>query len=252
MINLFQISQQDQSVSYLGQIFGLVGSLLPTQNPNLLVGILFKTLNTTALTIGAFLVVYVTVVGLLKTAQEGTFLGQHWNSLWVPIRTVIGIAALFPTSSGYSAIQIVIMWIVLQGVGAADVIWTKVLDFVKVTGSVYTGVSSGSLPVTTAIQPQMQTLFQDLMCQASAKAKYSNISTEQSGGSNPIKYYCGQPGQTDEFCTRSDSEMLNPLQGAQVSGNIYSMGPTSGKCGALTLCDVKTSCTPPDIKDAQG
>lgn len=251
-INLFQIAQQDQALSYLGQIFGYVGNLLPVENPNIIVGpILFKTLNTLALTVGAFVIVYVTVVGLLKTAEEGEFLGRKWDKLWVPIRTVLGIAALFPTSTGYSVIQIVIMWVVLQGIGAADALWTKVLQYVTKTGSVYATVNSTSLPLTL-IQPRTKDLFRGLMCQASAKASYSNISTEETGGSDPIKYYCGQPNQTDKFCTRSDAEMLNPLKGEQVSGNVYSMGPTLGKCGSLTLCTVANYCLPPPMTDANG
>ncbi len=265
MINLFQLASNDQSIVYLGQLFGYVGSVLPVQNPQILVGMLFKILNTTALTIGAILVVYVTVVGLLKTAQEGEFLGRQWNSLWVPIRTVMGIAALFPTASGYSAIQVIIMWVVLQGVGAGDTVWTKVVQYIGVAGSPYSAVNSDSLN-TIQTEPLMQQLFQGLMCQASAKATYAPTPTMGA----PVQYYCEKQDNDRAFCTRNDSDMLNPVEGGQASEvpgqksvdpvpaspgksavpakaaipgkGVYAMGP-GGRCGLVSYCDQKTLCT---------
>src|SRR3990167_1726185 len=155
MINFFQIAPQDQSLYYLGTIFGLVGDLLPVQQAPLLLSIMFKFINTVALSIGAALVIYVTVVGLLKTAAEGEFLGRQWNSLWVPIRTVLGIAALFPTATGYSAIQVIIMWIVLQGIGAADTLWNTVLNYKAVVGN---PTATVMIPAPT-ISDTMQNLF---------------------------------------------------------------------------------------------
>ena len=225
MINLFAASANDQSVLYLAQIFGYMGSVLPVQNDlqaPIIVGMMFKFLNTMALTIGAILVVYVVVVGLLKTAQEGEFLGKQWNSLWVPIRTVMGIAALFPTATGYSAIQIIIMWIVLQGVGAADMLWTKVLQQVTAAGSVYAGISGSQTqdkipqndPIhKTTVQGNMQVLFQGLMCQASARATYPAVKLT-SGSISSISYYCGDSAHADEpFCKVANADMLNPLTG---------------------------------------
>lgn len=252
MINLFQIASNDQSVLYLGQVFGLVGSLLAVQNPNMLMGIMFKVLNTTALTIGAMLVVYVVVVGLLKTAQEGEFLGKQWNSLWVPVRTVLGIAALFPTATGYSAIQVLIMWVVLQGVGAGDVMWNTVLKYVNTVGSPYVGVDTGSLNISNT-SSQMKILFQSLVCQASAKASYPAITVTSTPGetiTNPlqIKYYCAdQPSAP--FCREMT---LDPISSsAQVSNNTYYMGPniptdTNQTCGKLQYCDAGTVAKKPD------
>ncbi|MEO8402301.1 MAG: type IVB secretion system protein DotA [Gammaproteobacteria bacterium] len=251
MISLFQIAPQDQSVFYLGQIFGMVGTILPVSNPSLLMGMMFKFLNTAALTIGALLVVYVIVVGLLKTAQEGEFLGKQWNSLWVPLRTVFGIACLFPTATGYSIIQIIIMWIILQGVGAADTLWTNVLNYITVTGSPYAAVSSGSMPSSTQLSPTMQQLFQSLMCQASAKATYSSVNLSPAHD-NTVGYFCGsdQDNTSDPFCVNPESQMLNAITGPQAGDNKYSMGPgasggTGGVCGSLTYCDAEAACVAP-------
>lgn len=258
IMNLFQLSSNDQSVYYLGQIFGIVGTLLPTSSTNPLVGIMFKVFNTSILTIGVILIIYITVVGLLKTAQEGEFLGKQWNSLWVPIRTVLGIISLVPTTSGYSVIQIVMMWIVVQGIGAADTLWTSVIKYTEVmNGSPFTTVD---VPITD-VSMKMSTLFQGLVCQAAARGpstgNMGDIKTNQidvlTGGFSPItiKYYCNNPAnQGDAFC-RGSTDMLNIL-GPQSNGkNAYSMGPgasqgTGGACGTVTFCNATA-----DGSDAQ-
>ena len=121
-MNIFDPAINDQSIYYLGRIFGVVGSVIPKSNfpsgeaPPVILSEMFGVLNGVALTIGVLVVTYTTVVGLFATAAEGEFLGKKWSGIWVPIRTVIGIAGLFPSSNGYCAIQVVLMWFILQGV----------------------------------------------------------------------------------------------------------------------------------------
>ena len=167
MISFFQIASNDQSLNYLGQIFGVMhpGVLAPSQ-ASLLLGTLFKVFNTAALTLGAAIVIYTTIVGLLKTAQEGEFLGKQWSSLWVPLRTVFGIAALFPLSSGYCAIQVIFMWVILQGVGAANSLWNATLNYTAVAGSpteVQDAALGGVKPAQ--LKQTLVSLFKGLVCQ---------------------------------------------------------------------------------------
>src|SRR5436190_18227075 len=107
-MNIFQLASNDQSVFYLGYIFGSVGNVLAPSGGTFtitVIGTMLKVLNLTALTVGVLMVVYITVIGVLATAHEGQFFGKDWSGLWVPIKTVLGIVALFPTGSGYSIIQ---------------------------------------------------------------------------------------------------------------------------------------------------
>src|SRR5580700_2024386 len=166
--NLFTIAAKDQSIYFLSQIFGSVGSVLPG-TPNAFMESLFLAINTIALTVGAFIVIYTTVVGMMKTAAEGEFLGKHWNSLWVPIRMVAGVASLFPAASGYSMIQVVVMWIIVQGVGAADTLWTAAVNS-AVTATVFGAPSdqsqAGATTSMIGVNTQMQSLFSSLVCEA--------------------------------------------------------------------------------------
>src|SRR5688572_20342112 len=122
MINVFQLADNDQSILFLGQIFGNVGAGLSGTGPTLLAN-MFKTFNTILLVVGVIFVVYTTVMGVIATAHEGEFMGKKWNSIWIPLRMIMGIVALVPTKSGYCAIQVVIIWLVVQGIGAADMVW---------------------------------------------------------------------------------------------------------------------------------
>lgn len=247
-MNVFSIPQNDQSVYYLGQIFGYMGSIMPVQNANLLIGTMFKTFNTIALVLGSFVIVYTTIVGLLATAHEGEFMGKKWSGLWVPLRSVFGIAALFPMTSGYSLLQIMMMWCILQGVGAADTLWTTVLNYTQVAGSPFASIN---IP-TVQISQSMGNLFQGLTCQASARSAF----TETYGQSNANYYYCADSAHSGEsICTASD--YLNPISGSQAvvpSGAnnatlkpwVYSLGPqastSGGACGSMTYCNENTAC----------
>ena len=228
MISFFSISQSDQSVYFLSQIFGFVpGVLSGGDSAPLLLGLMFKFFNTLALIVGSIIVVYTTVMGLLHTAHEGEFMGKKWTGPWVPIRTVLGIALLFPTGSGYSAIQVVFMWIILQGVGAADTLWTNVLGFVNVAGSPYAGFT---VP-TVEVDSTMKTLFQSLTCQATAY-----YPAWASPPNNPYGYFCGQFG-----CGGAKPNLtLTPTAGA-TGNNTYVMGGNGASCGTLNYCN-PTAC----------
>lgn len=224
MPDLFDIPKGDLSLFYLGQIFGIVGTTLPINNPVIFLSGLFKVINTIALTVGAFVLVYITVVGLLATAHEGEFLGKKWSGLWVPIRTVLGVASLFPASTGYSAIQVVVMWIIVQGVGAADMLWKAAVGYTINVGSPYS--SFGVSTITTS--PTIQALFQGLVCQETASVSVA-IPSKNSG----IQYY--NKGYKPNYTLTSGA-------------TTYQMGPPpgSGSCGTLTYCNKNTDCTTPD------
>lgn len=249
MINLFQAASNDQSLYYLGQIFGYVGNVLPISgSPSLILGVMFKTFNSIVLTVAVLVVVYVTVIGVMKTAQEGEVLGRQWSGLWVPIRMVIGIAALVPAPSGYSAIQIVIMWVIVQGIGAADTIWNTALNYISYAGSPYAGVQ---IP-TAGVNNSIQNLFKGLVCMSSASQTYPNPEGKDAttGG-----YYCADPNHAgDSFCQRAASGNLYDLAAnSNCSGDTctFPMGPvitsSSGACGTMTYCNAspQSACANP-------
>lgn len=234
MYNLFQLASADQSVVYLGQIFGTVGIALSGTGPALL-SIMFKTFNTGMLVLGALMVAYTTVVGVLATAQEGKFLGEKWNSLWVPLRTLLGLVALFPTKSGYCAAQVVIMWFVVQGIGSADMVWNTVVNYFKTAGGT-TRTDPGAMGqvgnVTDAsgnpaIVNALKGLMKNAVCQA-ALTKFVNNNASSVGHSTPwtATYKIGDQQQTNQvgfqFGVKSNPDECGVISWV---GNVYKNPP---------------------------
>jgi len=219
------------SVFYLNQIFGNVGTVLTGTGPGIL-GAMFKVFNTTVLTLGSLIVTYTTFVSIILTAHEGEALGKKFHSLWIPVRTVMGVASLIPTAGGYSTLQIALMWFIIQGVGAADTLWQSTINYIAAGGS--TAGTASSPSGTAILQQNFNTVFEYLLCQASAKAKY--------GAGAGTGYFCtDNPG--DPFCKNSDSDMLNPANGPQVNSGVYTMGPMTAQCGTITI-NSSTDSTP--------
>jgi hypothetical protein len=255
MVSLFSLSSADQSIHYLTNMFGYMDNVLPSSAYTIF-GAMFKTINTTALVLGAIMIVHTTIMGLLKTAQEGEFLGRQWSSIWVPVRTVMGVAALFPTTAGYSLLQVIMMWIIVQGVGAADTLWTTVLDYISANGSVYTSVAAAGVGTSNnsnsiTVEKNMEYLFQGLLCQATLRRKDTDTQV-----SKPL-YFCGPTLDTsgkvtttlnpNAFCTRSDDDLYKITTAPPVKGiYTYNMGPDSGvhSCGVLQFPDPATYVDP--------
>lgn len=131
----FNPPETDYSVIFLGNIFGIVDGVLHGSGSQIM-GSMFGVFNAAVLALGGIVVMYTLVVGTMNTAQEGQMLGQKWSSIWIPVRATIGLAFLIPKSSGYCLMQIFIMWVVVQGVGAADKVWNSALDYLNRGGAI--------------------------------------------------------------------------------------------------------------------
>lgn len=123
----WQPAENDRSVYYLGQIFGSMSTVLQgTGNP--LIGNLFSIFNIAVLVLGSIVVSYTIVMATVHTAHEGEVMGKKWSSVWIPLRSAVGIAFLIPTSGGYSLLQVLLMNIIIFGIAAADQLWNIVVD----------------------------------------------------------------------------------------------------------------------------
>jgi len=126
----FDVPPTDLSKNYLSNIFGVVDGVLAGSGSQIM-GQMFNVFNAAVLSIGAIIIMYTLVVSTLNTAQEGEFIGRKWSSIWIPVRSAAGIALLLPKASGYCLVQIIIMWVIVQGIGAADSIWNTALNYIQ-------------------------------------------------------------------------------------------------------------------------
>lgn len=173
--NLFTPSQNDQSLIYLNYIFGQVGNVLTSQlsdsgsaiaaNVSIL-GSLFSVFNKIVLAVGTFVVLFSTVAGVLNTSNEGEALGRKWSSVWLPLRTVIGVSCLIPGGSGYSILQVGLMWVIVHGVGAADELWSTALKFMDSYGFVTSQDFSSSNGINSALKAQgvVDAAYKGVLC----------------------------------------------------------------------------------------
>lgn len=120
----------DYSVIFLGNLFGVVDGVLHGTGSQIM-GSMFAVFNAAVLALGGIIIMYTLIVGTMNTAHEGQMLGQKWSSIWIPVRSTLGLALLVPKASGYCLMQIFIMWIVVQGVGAADKVWNAALEYLN-------------------------------------------------------------------------------------------------------------------------
>ena len=250
MISLFAPSVNDQSLVYLYSIFGSMNGVIPapggaasSSTMVTLLGTMFKTFNSVVLAVGALIVVYITVVGIMNTAHEGKFMGKDWNNLWIPIRVVMGIASLVPTGSGYCGLQIVMMWVIVQGIGAADTLWGTALSYVNTMGSPFAQVS---IP-TTGVNASMKNLFSGLVCAKSAAATYpSPWGKDTRDGS----YYCNA-NPTKDICSDGSSSTVFAPSFSNPAQSTLSFDAT-GYCGTMEYCNQEKSCAVDPKDDKSG
>lgn len=130
--NIFDPPVTDLSVEYLGMIFGgNIGSInlgVGTLN-NPFFGQLFQVFNGVILAVATFILTYVGTVSIIHTAHEGEVMGKKWSSIWIPLRSAAGLLLMAPVpGSGYSLLQVTVMWVIINGIGAADKIWNLIVD----------------------------------------------------------------------------------------------------------------------------
>ncbi len=175
----------DASQAFLSSMFGTIpGVLVGGDTPPVLKGPLVE-LNYAVMILGGVFILYALVVSTIKTAHEGEMLGKQWNSVWIPIRSALGVALLLPagttqtatgTYAGYSIAQAVVMWIVIQGISIADTVWANVACALYLGEAVTVGTPIANIS-NDAVTAAMGTLFTDLVC-SSGLASVEGLGTE--------------------------------------------------------------------------
>lgn len=199
----------DNSVMFLSQIFGIVDGVISGTGSQVF-GKMMGVFNAAVLALGSIILMYTLFIGTLNTAHEGEFLGKKWSSIWLPLRCTIGMSLLIPKATGYCLMQIFIMWIVLQGIGAADKIWNSALNYLnaggklsqmqlssdQLTGAKFSRVDPSYVGASTILTGQvcmygMQKSLENI------RAKYLNLATHNMGPcylpNSSWKKFCDMP-----------------------------------------------------------
>ncbi len=133
--DIFHIAKHDTSLQFLKMVFGNMPSVLSGAGESIL-HTMFREFNIAMMALASIVILYTVITSIINTAHQGEFLGKKLDSLWVPLRSVAGFVLIVPTVSGYSIIQIFMMWVVVQGIGAADTLWTTTVTYLAKGGPI--------------------------------------------------------------------------------------------------------------------
>ncbi len=177
-LNQFTPPPGDTSVDFLHEIFGNIVNIASSGEATGgldavdVLGQMMAVFNTAVLFLGMVFVAYTTIKGTVDSAHDGEILGKKMSEIWIPIRTVGGTALILPLASGYSTLQIGVLWLALQGVGIADAIWLAAIN----------QISNDSMianPILPDARPLAANILRFEVCAAAMNKQYadSNRST---------------------------------------------------------------------------
>lgn len=221
----------DQSIQYLGEIFGQVGNVL-SGNASSMVGQIFYTFNYAVIILACILITYTLFSSILNTANDGEAMGKR-GTIWVPIRMVLGIALLLPKAGGYSAMQALVMWIVLQGVGAADSIWTYAVHTLSSSAGTLnptTLITSASFKSQQEVYNGAQSLLDAQTCVDAVNDVYSVANQAGSTSQNVANFSCTV--QTIPNTTPAQSQVVCGGAIKNQNGGVLFSNPSA--CGTIT------------------
>lgn len=240
---IFDPPPTDQSVHVLGLIFGSnIGNVYLGGLPNPVMSAIMEKFNFIIVTAGSLVVGYVVVLSVINTAQEGTAMGKKWSAIWIPMRSIIGMSLMIPTpGSGYSMIQMTVVWIIIQGIGAADQIWSMTLEGLKNGASIATGVPTISgLDQNAAIVTENLLAIAICMESLKALAKAGDPSGQHpwiTQNANNIKGYTSDITTTD-IDVFSDAVEMGATMNFGVKNPDDPSNAHTATCGSVSLSGI--------------
>jgi conjugal transfer/type IV secretion protein DotA/TraY len=134
------------------------------------------------LAFGGILAGYTMLVGTMNTAHDGEMLGKRWSTMWIPVRTTLGVAMILPIKNGFCAIQIIVVWLATQGIGLADQTWDAFVD------NPLMGSTSYTAPATApGLRDTYAHMVASAACVRAVAKEESKLSQESSGISSWLK-----------------------------------------------------------------
>jgi len=174
----FRPPADDTSVGILREIFGaniidtVMGAtgMAPGESTALAAGMSMFLLG--VLAVAMIFVIITTVLGAIKTSEDGTFLGRKMSSTGVPLRTFFGTAILLPMSNGFCLVQILLLYVAILGVGIADRMWTAMVQHMDNAAMV-------GRPSIPDARPLAASILRSEVCRIALNKSYQEAGTGQ-------------------------------------------------------------------------
>jgi len=133
----FTPPSNDMSVAFLARMFGAVpGVAQLASGGTTILGTVFGVFNAAILALSGVFLSYTITKIVTETTMDGSAMGKG-TTIWTAVRCALSTSLLVPQASGYSMINGIVMWVVIQGVGLADITWSSAMDYLKAGGTTY-------------------------------------------------------------------------------------------------------------------
>src|ERR1700677_4195054 len=105
---------EDKSVTILNQITGLAVHLISGDKAFIQTSFsrMMLHFNEALLGFGLLIFAILLFVGTMNTAADGQFLGRNWNSVWTPVRLILGVLFVVPLKTGYCVAQYLFLYLI--------------------------------------------------------------------------------------------------------------------------------------------
>lgn len=125
----------DISVAVLAKMFGTVPGVPQFAGAGTtVIGVIFSVFNAGVLAISGVFLSYTITRVVTETTMDGAAIGKN-TTIWTAVRCALSTSLLVPQPSGYSLVNGIVMWVVIQGIGLADLTWNRALDFLEQGGT---------------------------------------------------------------------------------------------------------------------
>lgn len=263
-IDTFSPLPNSAAVDYLRLIFGgLVDFVLLGQSwsePGL-IGAFMGVFGLGAYFLGMLYFIFGILKGMIDSGETGRFLGNAKSQVKTPVRMVIGTTCLFPAKNGFSLIQIMVMWVALQGVGLGDKSMVIIMDYFKTNQYILSPVLPDSRNLAASIfKSQVCTAalnkgFEEagLSERVATRAKDTDYSVDWFSQNVPVtEIQWGIPGEGSPVCGGftwkrqtvgdNDSRMItNAVMAAHSAAISDLLSATRGPAEALVNSGIRPS-----------
>ena len=167
-------------------------------------GMLFMVFNSLCMVFGGVIGMYTLMLSFSGQTQSGQALGKQ-NVAMMPLRAAFGTVSIFPVINGYSLINVVFMWLVVQGIGGGNVL-TNVFASSEVLKNAL---------VVNPVQPATKDLARNVLL-----ASMCMSAVQQSKAENGMTVNMGWTigyGDSKQFVSTGD----NAIVGSQTSLDVY-------------------------------
>lgn len=203
--NVFQPVAGDKFMVLISQMFGGLVTATGGAGGGDPMMALISSFNGAMMTIGGMLAAYTILASTIGTAHDGEWMGKKFHAAWVPIRYTLGTALVLPVvGAGYCTMQLLVMWLVTQGVGLADMSWSAYTSTQNLVSE--QSVSMPNAQVTNFIYTMYQTqvCMQSIALDASTAAGKTiatgvNMGTTTVTGINSDIIYYGDKSEAGDL-----------------------------------------------------